>query len=77
MARPLSPYRKILVEQCEVISVSTAMGNLALYGITFETLAAAAAVSGVGSAALGVSDVCSSYIARPIRRSSPAVIATI
>ena len=36
MARPPSPYRKTLVEECEVISVSTATGNLALHGITFE-----------------------------------------
>jgi hypothetical protein len=36
MARPPSPYRKTLVEDCEVISVSTAMGNLAIYGISFE-----------------------------------------
>jgi hypothetical protein len=36
MARPPSPYRKTLVEDCEVISVSTATGNLALHGITFE-----------------------------------------
>jgi hypothetical protein len=36
MARPPSPYRKTLVEECEVISVFTATGNLALYGITFE-----------------------------------------
>ena len=36
MARPPSPYRKPLVEDCEVICVSTAMGNLALYGITIE-----------------------------------------
>jgi hypothetical protein len=35
MARPLSPYRKILVEDCEVICVSTAVGNLAMYGISF------------------------------------------
>jgi hypothetical protein len=36
MARPPSPYRKTLVEECEVISVSTAMGNLAINGISFE-----------------------------------------
>jgi hypothetical protein len=36
MARPPSPYRKTLVEDCEVISVSTTMGNLAIYGISFE-----------------------------------------
>ena len=36
MARPPSPYRKTRVEECEVISVSTATGNLALHGITFE-----------------------------------------
>jgi hypothetical protein len=35
MARPLSPYRKILVEECEVISVSTAVRNLPMYGISF------------------------------------------
>jgi hypothetical protein len=39
MARPPSPYRKTLVEDCEVISVSTTMGNLAIYGISFEGLA--------------------------------------
>jgi hypothetical protein len=36
MARPPSPDRNTLVEDCEVICVSAAMGNLAVCGITFE-----------------------------------------
>ena len=36
MARRPSPYHKTLVEDCEVITVSTATGNLAIGGISFD-----------------------------------------
>jgi hypothetical protein len=36
MARPPSPHPRPLVEDCEVICVSTAVGNLAIGGISFD-----------------------------------------
>jgi hypothetical protein len=77
MARPLSPHRKILVEECEDISVSTAVGNLAIGGISFEYTRGAAVVSGDGFAAQDVDGASSSYIGHLAHRSSPVVGATI
>jgi len=50
MAGRPSSYRKTLVEECEVSSVSTATGNLGRRGITLSTAEESVAVSGGGSA---------------------------
>ena len=77
MARPPSPYRKTLVEDCEVICVSTAMGNLALYGINFEYTRGGRGGQRRWFRCPRCRDACSSYIARSAHRSLPVVSATI
>jgi hypothetical protein len=72
MALPPSPYRKILVEDCEVICVSTAVGNPAIYGITFEyTRAGGHAGQRQWFRCPRCGDACSRYSARPAQRYSP------